>query len=137
VTPLWRVGGPNRKAFVDFQNDVTAFDIALAARRISAPWRFKRYATLGMATDQGKTSNVNGLAIMAEITGRSIPETGTTAPARRGTAVEHLPATTAERFSTPTAHTSHSWAQEQARVENAPRCARIFPARGCVTGWRR
>ena len=38
----------------------------------------KRYTTLGMATDQGKTSNLNGLALMANITGRTIPEVGTT-----------------------------------------------------------
>ncbi|MGY9053458.1 MAG: hypothetical protein ACKVH9_07845, partial [Rhodobacterales bacterium] len=38
----------------------------------------KRYTTLGMATDQGKTSNVLGLAVMAEATGKTIPETGTT-----------------------------------------------------------
>ena len=38
----------------------------------------KRYTTLGMATDQGKTSNMGGLAIMAELTGKTIPEVGTT-----------------------------------------------------------
>jgi hypothetical protein len=38
----------------------------------------KRYTTLGMATDQGKTSNILGLAVMAEATGKTIPETGTT-----------------------------------------------------------
>jgi hypothetical protein len=43
----------------------------------------KRYTTLGMATDQGRTSNVNGLAILADLTGRTIPETGSTPPGRR------------------------------------------------------
>jgi len=38
----------------------------------------KRYSTLGMATDQGKTSNILGLAILAELSGKTIPETGTT-----------------------------------------------------------
>jgi|APThiThiocy_cv2_1041547.scaffolds.fasta_scaffold02693_11 sarcosine oxidase subunit alpha len=78
IEPLWRVAAKG-KAFVDFQNDVTVSDIELAAREsfISVE-HLKRYTTLGMAPDQGKTSNVNGLAVMAELTGRSIPETGTT-----------------------------------------------------------
>ncbi len=78
VTPLWQVKTPG-KAFVDFQHDVTADDIALAEREgYRAVEHLKRYTTLGMATDQGKLSNVNGLAIMAELTGRGIAQTGTT-----------------------------------------------------------
>nr|MDQ2705531.1 2Fe-2S iron-sulfur cluster-binding protein [Pseudomonadota bacterium] len=78
LKPLWHVKG-KKKAFVDFQNDVTASDVALAALEgFQSVEHLKRYTTLGMATDQGKTSNVQGLAIMAELTGRSIPETGTT-----------------------------------------------------------
>ena len=51
----------------------------LPRARASAPSNcLKRYTTLGMATDQGKTANVNGLAIMAALTGASIPDTGTT-----------------------------------------------------------
>ena len=62
------------KAFVDFQNDVTAADIALAAREgFRSVEHLKRYTTLGMATDQGKTVQVNGLAIMAVLTGETIP----------------------------------------------------------------
>jgi sarcosine oxidase subunit alpha len=77
--PLWRVRGTRGKAFVDLQNDVTADDVALAEREgFRAVEHLKRYTTLGMATDQGKTSNVNGLALMAELTARSIPATGTT-----------------------------------------------------------
>jgi len=79
ITPLWHVAASTRKAFVDFQNDVTTDDIALAAREgYRSVEHLKRYTTLGMATDQGKTANVNGLAILASLTGRSIPETGTT-----------------------------------------------------------
>ena len=60
----------HRKAFVDFQNDVTAADIALAEREgFARVEHLKRYTTLGMATDQGKTSNVNGLAVLAASTG--------------------------------------------------------------------
>ena len=54
------------KAFVDFQNDVTAADVALARREgMHSVEHLKRWTTLGMATDQGKTSNINGLALMA------------------------------------------------------------------------
>ena len=70
---------PGHKAFVDLQHDVTADDVALAAREgFRSVELLKRYTTLGMATDQGKTANLNGLAIMAALTGASIPETGTT-----------------------------------------------------------
>jgi heterotetrameric sarcosine oxidase alpha subunit len=79
ITPLWRITWPKGKAFVDQQNDVTESDIALAEREgFRAVEHLKRYTTLGMATDQGRTANVNALAIMADITGRSIPETGCT-----------------------------------------------------------
>jgi heterotetrameric sarcosine oxidase alpha subunit len=87
-TPLWHVKTKGRKngsifadkkAFVDYQNDVTDTDVALAhAEGFRAIEHLKRYTTLGMATDQGKTANMPGLAIMAELTGRSIPDTGTT-----------------------------------------------------------
>lgn len=78
VAPLWRV--PARgKAFVDFQNDVTADDIELAAREnFVSVEHLKRYTTLGMAPDQGKTSNVNALALMAELTGCAPAQAGTT-----------------------------------------------------------
>jgi sarcosine oxidase subunit alpha len=76
---LWRVKGARTKAFVDQQHDVTDKDIALAAREgYRSVEHLKRYTTLGMATDQGKTSNLNGHALLAEITGRSIEQTGTT-----------------------------------------------------------
>ena len=79
VTPMWQVGGSSGKAFVDLQNDVTAKDVAVAASEgFRAVEHLKRYTTLGMATDQGKTSNVNGLAIMAELTGQTIAQAGTT-----------------------------------------------------------
>ena len=68
-----------RKAFVDFQNDVKVADIELAAREgYESVEHTKRYTTLGMATDQGKTSNVNGLAILASCVNAEIPDVGTT-----------------------------------------------------------
>lgn len=67
------------KAFVDFQHDVTADDVRLAHQEgFVSVEHLKRYTTLGMATDQGKTSNVPGLAIMADALGKAIPEVGTT-----------------------------------------------------------
>ncbi|TIT62806.1 MAG: sarcosine oxidase subunit alpha family protein [Mesorhizobium sp.] len=78
VAPVFHVPGKKR-AWVDFQNDVTVKDIKLAhAENMRPVEHLKRYTTLGMATDQGKTSNVTGLAVMAELTGRSIPKIGTT-----------------------------------------------------------
>src|SRR5437762_2568450 len=65
-----------RRAFVDLHNDVTVADIALAAREgYQAVEHVKRYTTLGMGTDQGKTGNVAGLAILAAATGRDIAGT--------------------------------------------------------------
>lgn len=78
ITACWQVNASG-KAFVDMQNDVSTADIRLAAREsFRSVEHLKRYTTLGMASDQGKTSNVNALAIMASLTGQSIAETGTT-----------------------------------------------------------
>ena len=68
-----------RHAFVDLHNDVTAADIALAAQEgYGAVEHLKRYTTLGMGTDQGKTGNLAGLALLAAATGRDIAAAGTT-----------------------------------------------------------
>ena len=73
------LGHGKAKHFHDHQNDVTAADIHLAAREgYLSVEHLKRYTTTGMGTDQGKTSNVNALAIMAEIRNAAIPEVGTT-----------------------------------------------------------
>jgi len=78
IRPLWQVAGRGR-AWLDFQNDVTVKDVALAAREnFRSVEHMKRYTTQGMAPDQGKNSNVAALAVLAEATGRSIPGTGTT-----------------------------------------------------------
>jgi sarcosine oxidase subunit alpha len=67
------------KIFVDLQNDVTVSDIELAAREnYRSVEHLKRYTTTGMATDQGKTSNVNALVLMGQATGRNAAEVGTT-----------------------------------------------------------
>ena len=67
------------KSYVDFQNDVTVRDVELAVREgFRSIEHVKRYTTTGMATDQGKTSNLHALAIVAGITGKTIPEVGLT-----------------------------------------------------------
>lgn len=67
------------KQFHDLQNDVTVADIALATREgYESVEHLKRYTTTGMATDQGKTSNVNALAVLAELRGVNIEDLGTT-----------------------------------------------------------
>ncbi|MGP9805443.1 sarcosine oxidase subunit alpha [Paracoccus sp. NSM] len=67
------------KAFVDYQNDVTAKDIRLAVREgMRSIEHVKRYTTNGMATDQGKMSNINGLMIAADALGKEPPQVGLT-----------------------------------------------------------
>ncbi|MEQ9328806.1 MAG: sarcosine oxidase subunit alpha family protein [Rhodospirillales bacterium] len=85
IEPAWvapsdhPVGKGKRKHFVDFQNDVTAGDLMLAAREgFHSVEHLKRYTTTGMGTDQGKTSNINALAILARELNREIPMVGTT-----------------------------------------------------------
>jgi methylglutamate dehydrogenase subunit C len=75
---LWAVEGKGR-AWLDFANDVTTKDVKLAAQEgFRSVEHMKRYTTQGMAPDQGKNSNVAALAVLADATGRGIPETGTT-----------------------------------------------------------
>ncbi len=81
IAPFWSVPARRKSAkrFVDLQDDVTVNDIALAAREgYQAVEHLKRYTTLGMGTDQGKTSNVLGLALMAEQLRVPIARVGTT-----------------------------------------------------------
>ncbi|HEV7307968.1 sarcosine oxidase subunit alpha family protein [Ensifer sp.] len=76
---LWYVPGAKSKAFVDFQNDVHAKDLGLAVREgFGHVEHAKRYTTNGMATDQGKLSNINAAGILAGMRGVSPAEVGTT-----------------------------------------------------------
>ena len=78
IAPLWAVPGKGR-AWLDFANDVTTKDVTLSAQEgFRSVEHMKRYTTQGMAPDQGKNSNVAALAVLADVTGRAIPETGTT-----------------------------------------------------------
>ena len=80
IVPVWSAATEGKgKAFVDFQNDVTSKDVKIAHQEgYRSVEHMKRYTTLGMGTDQGKTSNINALALMAEHRGITIPEAGTT-----------------------------------------------------------
>ncbi|MEY3272585.1 MAG: hypothetical protein RLZZ341_1486, partial [Pseudomonadota bacterium] len=76
---LASLGRQPGKIFVDLQNDVSASDVELAAREnYRSVEHLKRYTTTGMATEQGKTSNVNALVLMGAHTGRTPGEVGTT-----------------------------------------------------------
>lgn len=119
IVPLWRVAGRG-KAFVDLQHDVTASDVELAHREgFRSVEHLKRYTTLGMATDQGRTSNVNGLAIMADVSGRSIETTGTTIyrpPASPVTVAALAGRNRGRCFHAVRLTPSHHWAAEQGAV---------------------
>ena len=119
MTPFWYVQGSSR-AWLDQQNDVTVKDVKLSHQEnfISVE-HLKRYTTLGMATDQGKTSNMGGLAIMAELTGKTIPEVGTTIfrPPYTPTAIGAFAGRDRGTGFRPTRKTpSHAWAEEKGAV---------------------
>ncbi|WP_425093365.1 sarcosine oxidase subunit alpha family protein [Tropicimonas sp. S265A] len=82
--PVWLLpsaAGPElrSKMFLDYQNDVKVSDVQLAAQEgFESVEHTKRYTTLGMATDQGKLSNINGLGVLSGALGVDIPEVGTT-----------------------------------------------------------
>jgi sarcosine oxidase subunit alpha len=84
IMPLWLVpsphtGGRGPKAFIDMQSDVGVSDIKLAAREgFHSVEHIKRYTAMGFGTDQGKTGNINGMAVLADTLGQSIAATGTT-----------------------------------------------------------
>ncbi len=117
LTPFWYVKEGKGRAWIDQQNDVTVKDIKLAHQEnFRSIEHLKRYTTLGMATDQGKTSNMGGLAVMAELTEKSIPETGTTIfrPPYTPVAMGALAGRSIGKDFHPTRETpSHKWAVEQ------------------------
>jgi sarcosine oxidase subunit alpha len=130
-------GVDGAKAFVDFQNDVTAKDLKLATREgFESIEHVKRYTTTGMATDQGKTSNMNALGIVADALGRPVPQVGLTTfrmpytPVTFGT----LAATSRGELFEPVRTTPmHEWAAANGAIfEDVGlwKRARCFPRRG-------
>lgn len=142
LQPFWHVKEGKGRAWLDQQNDVTVKDIKLAHQEnFTSVEHLKRYTTLGMATDQGKTSNMGGLAIMAELAGKTIPEIGTTIfrPPYTPVAMGTLAGRSVGLEFRPTRKTpSHKWAEEQGaafvEVGNWVR-AQWFPKSG-ETHWR-
>jgi heterotetrameric sarcosine oxidase alpha subunit len=141
LTPFWYVEGCSR-AWLDQQNDVTVKDVKLSHQEgFRSVEHLKRYTTLGMATDQGKTSNMGGLAIMAELAGKTIPQVGTTIfrPPYTPTAIGVLAGRhRGQDFHPKRLTPSHTWAAEQGavfvEVGNWMR-AQWFPKEG-ETHWR-
>ena len=124
ILPLWEVPAPEQskrgKKFVDQQNDVTSKDVALAHREgyVSVE-HLKRYTTLGMATDQGKTANVNALALMAALRGETIDQVGTTTfrPPYTGVAIGALTGQEVGREFKPIRRTAmHDWHEANGAV---------------------
>jgi sarcosine oxidase subunit alpha len=119
-TPLWRVKGGKGPALVDIQNDVTTKEIELALQEgYGASEHMKRYTTLGMGTDQGKTANVTALGVLSELTGHAIPAIGTTGfrppytPVTWGALAGHH---RGKDFRPKRLPPSHAWAEENGAV---------------------
>ncbi len=129
--------GAKGKAFVDWQNDVTAADIGLAVREgFRSIEHIKRYTTTGMATDQGKTSNLNALAIASQRLKLAIPQVGLTTfrmpylPVSFGVLAGYA---RGELFAPVRTTPIHAWAAERGAVFEPVALwqrARYFPAHG-------
>ncbi len=142
LAPFWHVASDAGRAWLDQQNDVTVKDVKLAHQEgFRAVEHLKRYTTLGMATDQGKTANMGALAIMAELTGKPIPEVGTTmfrppyTPVSLGTLAGR---SRGDDFRPRRLTPTHRWAEEQGAVfveVGAWMRAQYFPRPG-ETHWR-
>ncbi len=142
VAQFWHVALNGKRAWVDLQNDVTVKDVKLANREgFRSVELLKRYTTLSMATDQGKTSNISALAILAEATGRTIPETGTTIfrPPYTPVSIGALAGRARGKDFRPVRLTpSHKWAEENGAsfVETGNWLRAQWFARPGEKGWR-
>ncbi len=140
-SPLWRVASAGRKAFVDFQHDVTVTDLEIARdegyRRVE---HLKRYTTLGMATDQGKTSNLNAIGIMAELCETEPSNIGTTTfrppytPVALAAFAGH---SRGRRFRPTRLAPTHSWSKQRGAVftEAGPWLRAQYYPRAGETDW--
>ena len=126
------------KAFVDFQNDVTARDLALAAREgFRSIEHVKRYTTTGMATDQGKTSNLNALGIVAgrlgQVRSRRSGSRPSACPTRRSRSAASPATARGDLFDPVRTTPMHDWASRSGAVfEDVGQWkrARYFPRGG-------
>lgn len=142
ITAFWHVKESKKRAWLDLQNDVTVKDVKLAQQEgYQSVELLKRYTTLGMATDQGKTANVIALAILAESNGKSIAETGITTyrPPYSPISLGVLAGRARSKDFRPTRLTpSDKWAKEQGGVFTEAglwKRAQWFPLKG-ETHWR-
>ncbi|MDU8929995.1 sarcosine oxidase subunit alpha family protein [Alisedimentitalea sp. MJ-SS2] len=139
ITPMWSVPGKGR-AWLDFQNDVTVKDVKLAATEAyRSVEHMKRYTTQGMAPDQGKNSNMGALAVLADATGRSIPETGTTtyrAPYAPMTMAAVAAGTQNKGFAPERFTTSHAASEEAPKVEAGLWYRPSYFPKAGETNWR-
>ncbi len=120
ISAKWGIPSGKNRAWVDFQNDVTVKDIKLANQEgFRSVEHVKRYTTLGMATDQGKTANVLAIGIMAENMEQTMEETGTTIfrPPYAPVAMGAFAGRRRGMEFYPTRYTpSHKWSVEQSAV---------------------
>jgi len=142
ITAFWHVTDTKGRAWLDFQNDVTFKDVALAQQEgFRAVEHVKRYTTLGMATDQGRTANVNAIGVMAALTGKDIAETGTTMfrPPYSPVSIAAFAGRARDTEFRPTRRTpTHGWAEDQGAVfveAGQWLRAQYFPQAG-ETHWR-
>ena len=131
------IDASKQKAFVDFQNDATEKDINLAVREgFSSIEHVKRYTTIGMATDQGKTSNLNAMQIASKAVKKTVEQVGLTTfrppytPTTYGTIAGYR---SGDLFEVERKTPMDSWAQERGAVYEPVgvwRRARYFPISG-------
>jgi sarcosine oxidase subunit alpha len=142
VAAFWHVAEGKGRAWLDFQNDVTVKDVKQAHQEgFRSVEHLKRYTTLGMATDQGKTANIPALAVVAEISGKTIAETGTTIfrPPYTPVPIAAFAGRSRGKAFRPTRLTpSHDWAAEQGAVfvEAGPWLRAQWYPRPGETTWR-
>ena len=127
----------NEKSFVDWQHDVTTRDLELATREgFQSIEHVKRYTTTGMATDQGKTSNLNAMAIVAKTLDAAVPQVGLTTfrmPYTPVTFGSMAGISRGDLFDPVRTTSTHSWAEARGAVfENVGlwKRARYFPRDG-------
>jgi len=120
ASAFWYVKECKKRAWLDLQNDVTGKDVVLAHQEgFRSVEHVKRYTTLGMATDQGKTANILAMAVMADCSNTSIRDVGTTMfrPPYTPIAIAALAGRSRGKDFRPVRHTpSHKWAEQEGAV---------------------